>query len=274
MISLEKQSGLPLFWNGEEERLVFGEGLNGVRPDIRTKTQMKDVLFEPDGEGPEDLYYMYRGVSRVHEAEAIAKHGLRYDITFLRPGTVGREYIKTAGHYHPCKAGSFHTYPEVYEVLFGRAHYLMQSPREDNCDQLEKVLLIAAKPGDKVLIPPGFGHITINPGEDFLIMANWVASDFSSVYEPMLLKGGGAYFELRGDEGPEFVPNSRYLHIPTLKRCPVTPVPRFNLHTGLPMYRVFQDDPDVFSFLYSPENYEAVFGEYLQELLQDFLSST
>ncbi len=269
MISLEKQSGLPLFWDTENKKIVFGEGLDKVEPIIRTKKEIQEVLFEAEEGGPEDLYYMYRGVVPTAEKENITEQGLRFDITVLRPGTIGREYIKTAGHYHPLKPGTNSTFPEVYEVLFGKAHYLLQRPCNENYAELEKALLISAKPGDKVLIPPGYGHITINPGDDYLIISNWVANGFSLIYDPITEKKGGGYFELKDDEGPVFLPNSRYKHLPSLKRCSVTPVPKFKLHTGLPVYRVFHEDPGSFSFLLYPENYEQVFEEYLHELIKD-----
>ena len=54
---------------------------------------------------------------------AIAKHGLRYDVTVIRPGQIGREY-ENSRPYHPYKPNTEFTYPEVYEVLAGKAHYL------------------------------------------------------------------------------------------------------------------------------------------------------
>jgi glucose-6-phosphate isomerase, archaeal len=184
----------------------------------------------------------------------------------IRPGTLGGEYVKTAGHYHPEKPGTGCTYPEVYEVLHGRAHYLLQRPHPAFPDQLEASILVAAKPGDKVLIPPGFGHITINPGGDYLIMSNWVAAAFTSLYDPIRRLGGGAYYELQAAEGPEFIANEKYRGTPPLQRCPVTPVAELNLITGLPLYRVFQENSEAFNYLLYPENYRAVFENYLHGL--------
>ena len=268
MIDLSKQSGLPVKWNPDEKRLIFGKGMENVNkvPDIRRRQDMKDVLYNPEASGEDELYYMYRGVSYAKDEALIENKGLRYDITVICPGTLEREYIKTAGHYHPEKPGTGLTYPEVYEVLHGRAHYLLQLPHPEDIDSLEIVLLVAAKPGDKVLIPPGFGHITINPGEDFLIMSNWVARDFSSVYEPVRQMAGGGYYELQTEEGPEFVVNKRYRSVPALRRCPVIQVPQLNLITGLPLYRVFLENSRAFEFLTVPEQYTDLFANYLEEL--------
>lgn len=252
MFDLKSTSGLPLKADGEG-RLSFGEGLFAVTPDIRLKKDMLDVLYEPDGLGPEELYYMYRDVCREQDRELLKKHGLRYDVTVLRPGRVGKEYIKTAGHYHPQKPGTEVTYPEVYEVLHGKAHYLLQTePDEDGVD----AILVEAVAGDKVLIPPGYGHITINPGQSFLVMSNWVAAGFSSVYGPIKDLAGAAYFELAADgEDEQFIANPRYKPTPRFSARPVEDRPEFGLVRGRPMYQEFLDAPEKFAFLAEPEKH-------------------
>lgn len=272
MIDLEKQSGLQMLWDRATKQIVFKEEAAGnisPQPGIRRLQDMRGLLLDRQAAGIDELYYMYRDIALDHDRDLIRQKGLRYDITVIVPGTLGLEYVKTAGHYHPEKPGTGLTYPEVYEVLHGRAHYLLQRPHPEQPGQLDTVILIAAKPGDKVLIPPHFGHITINPGDDYLIMSNWVAAEFSSIYEPMSEVGGGAYFEIYTEEGSEFVPNQNCLSLPPLQRCPVTPVPQLNLITGYPLYRLFQKNREAFNFLTHPENYAAVFEGHLQELLSE-----
>ncbi len=268
MIDLNKRSGLPLTWDPEQKQLICGEGITAEEgaPDVRRRVDMQEVLYDDQAEELDQLYYMYRGVGRHDDLQKIKNAGLRYDVTVLRPGTISREFVKTAGHYHPFKEGTDLTWPEVYEVLHGRAHYLLQCAVPDHPDRLKEVYLIAAKPGDKVLIPPGFGHITINPGEDFLVMSNWVAEGFASLYEPIRAMKGGAYFELDGDGAPEFIANSNYTELPPLKQGPVVPVEELSLLTGLPFYSVFKKNNSAFRFLTHPEEFIEVFNAYLQEL--------
>ncbi len=268
MIDLSKPSGLPLSWDRGLESISFDRELVDVEPDVRRRKEMEQVLFSPQADDLDELYYMYRGVARREDREGIRRRGLRYDVTAIRSGVLGEEYIKTAGHYHPLKPGTETAYPEVYEVLYGRGHYLLQRPSGEQIDEIDQIILIPAKPGDKVLIPPGFGHITINSGEDLLIMSNWVAGEFSSVYEPFRSLGGGGYFELKGEKGSEFVVNSRYRRVPPLHRAPVISFPALNLVTGLPIYRVYQNDPASLDYLVNPENYTEQFADYLELILQ------
>src|SRR5674536_254712 len=75
-----------------------------------------------------DAYYMYRDLSRSQDdADTIKRHQLRFDITIIPPLQMGLEFVKTYGHCHPRVNPKLrHTYPEVYAVLDGDAHYLLQ----------------------------------------------------------------------------------------------------------------------------------------------------
>ncbi|MCW3488768.1 glucose-6-phosphate isomerase family protein [Dethiobacter alkaliphilus] len=252
MYDLKETSGLSISTD-ENGKLTFWAELDSIDPDVRYKKDMQDVFYDKNGQGPDELYYMYRGVGYKEDRELMAKHGLRYDITVLRSGQIGPEYIKTVGHYHPLKPGTEVTYPEVYEVLYGTAHYLLQTePDDDGVD----VILVEAKPGDKVLIPPGYGHITINPGPEVLVMSNWVAYGFDSVYSPIKELGGGAYFELAAEgEDQRFIPNPRYKPAPRISLRQVQDHPELGLISGKPMYQEFISSPEKFAFLTQPENY-------------------
>lgn len=165
-----------------------------IKPDVRHLYDMEEVIYDEewlkDAENV-PLYYMYRGLSMPEDEEAIRENGLRYDITVMPARRLGKEPVKTKGHYHP-KVNSM-TYPEIYGVLEGEAHYLLQ--KKEN-GRITQTVLVEAKEGDKVIIPPNYGHVTINPSGENLKMANWVCRDFDSIYEPIQRKGGTAWFEL------------------------------------------------------------------------------
>ncbi|NPV62771.1 MAG: glucose-6-phosphate isomerase [Methanotrichaceae archaeon] len=163
-----------------------------MTPDIRRLEDMTDVIYDRDWLKKAedfDLYYMFRDLSLSRsDGEMLKDQGLRYDITVIPPGMLGCEYMKTAGHYHPLAPGSSVTYPEIYEVLEGEALYLLQKR------DLSDVVAVYANAGDKVIVPPDYGHVTINRSNKTLKMANFVARNFSSIYEPYREMGGAAYF--------------------------------------------------------------------------------
>lgn len=172
-----------------EKILDFGG--KRIRPDIRRLYDMKEVIYDKEFlENAEniELYYMYRGVFLDEtDKKTMEENNLRYDITIIPPMKIGKEFVKTAGHYHPFIPGTNVTYPEVYEVLEGEAHYLLQ--KKEN-DKITDVVLVSAGKNEKVIIPPGYGHVTINPSKNVLKMANWVASGFLSRYEHIKKNAG------------------------------------------------------------------------------------
>jgi glucose-6-phosphate isomerase len=119
-------------------------------------------------------------------------HAIRFDITVIPPANLDGEYVKTKGHYHP-ENPSGTGYPELYEVMDGIAHFLLQTK------DLEDIILIEAQKGAIVVIPPGYGHVTINPTRDeTLTMSNLVSMAFSSEYAWYDKMHGAAYYELVG----------------------------------------------------------------------------
>lgn len=262
MIDLSANSGLPLSLN-EEGKLVFGEGVPLVVPAVRRRVDMLEVIQDPTGGGPDELYDMYRNVMRAGDEEKIKESGLRYDITVIKPGFLGKEFNKTAGHYHPEKNGTGVTYPEIYEVIHGTAHYLLQElvPGES---EVRRVALLEAPAGSRVMMPANFGHITINPGNEYLVMANWVADEFASEYGQFKEKKGGAYYEVKAEgEDTEFVPNLYYSPLPPLIEWELVEAPELNLTKEKSFYQSFLENAAGFRYLVEPEKYRDAFADYV-----------
>ncbi|TGC10985.1 glucose-6-phosphate isomerase family protein [Methanolobus halotolerans] len=224
-------------------------------PDIRMLYDMKEVLYDKEWlsqAGNMELYYMYRDLYRnKSDLEKIKEHNLRYDITIIPPKMLGREYVKTAGHYHPFVPGTTLSYAEVYQVLEGTATYLLQ---KQEGDMITDVMVYVAEKGDCVVIPPDYGHITINATGETLKMANWVARDFSSVYEPIKELSGAAYYLLVDG----FITNPDYAEVPPIRTRETTDYPELGLSAGKDMYDLV-DDIGKLEFLTRPGEYMPVF---------------
>ncbi len=228
-------------------------------PDIRRLYDMSDVIYDKNWlKSAEniDLYYMYRELflSRSDQ-EKLSEQGLRYDITIIPPRMLGVEYVKTAGHYHPVVPGSDVTYPEIYEVLEGEALYLLQK------QNLSDVVAVSAFAGDKVLIPPDYGHITINRSNNTLKMANFVARDFSSLYEPYRKLGGGAYFFTRDG----WLKNERSPEAAELRRIDApdsTKLRRLGMAKSREMYPLLREKGRL-DYLVHPDKYPEIFEGFI-----------
>ena len=235
-------------------QLEFGG--KGQEPEVRRLVDMKEVIFDQSWlAGAEDfeLYYMYRDLSLSRaDKEKLRQQDLRYDITIIPPNMLGCEYIKTAGHYHPLVPGGSVTYPELYEVIEGEALYLLQN------QDLSDVVAVYASAGDKVLVPPGYGHITINRSNKTLKMANYVARNFSSLYDPIREKGGGAYFFTRDG----WIKNIRCPKAAQLRRVQApdgSSLRKLGLTKGREMYPLLRV-PGLLDYMTKPEKHLELFA--------------
>jgi len=225
---------------------------------IRMLSDIADVLLDADilEAGDRELYYMYRDLALSRsDRDIILEHELRYDITVIPPAMIGREYVKTLGHYHPPAPGTNHSYPEVYEVLSGECHYLLQK-KEGGV--IVDVVIIRASAGDKVIIPPDYGHVTINACNKELKMANWISRGFTSVYEPYVELHGAAYYFT--EDG--LLVNPNYGDVPEIREVEPGSFNEVGLVRGKEMYGLVRDIGKL-DFLNRPQDFGWLFEKVL-----------
>ncbi|QSZ67663.1 glucose-6-phosphate isomerase [Methanofollis aquaemaris] len=230
-------------------------------PHIRTLADMAEVLAEPMGAGGDPgrpLYFMYRDLARNdHDRAWLEGHVLRYDATVIPPGRVGGEYVKTKGHFHPENRVGVR-FPEVYEVVTGKAHFLLQTWMADD------VVLVEGSAGDVVVIPPGYGHVTINPGEEELVLANIVSTAFSSEYGPYVKRHGAAYYEMADGT---LAPNPAYEDPAPIRLAAPAAVPAFCTGRKSPLYSLVGKEKCL-DYLNRPEKYGKAFSGCLRDLAE------
>jgi oxalate decarboxylase/phosphoglucose isomerase-like protein (cupin superfamily) len=177
----------------------------------RSIEKMKEVLMTPEASGPDVHYYMIRGGKD------------KTNITVWECGMVGREYIKTYGHYH---VGNI---SETYSIIQGTGILLLQKRRvasdgQPINDEIDSFKALKVKAGDKIFIEPELGHLIVNTGDIWL-----VTSDDSPVYpddvdpvglpghadyEAVKVMGGFAYFVIEQGGHPTLVKNPKYKIVP------------------------------------------------------------
>jgi glucose-6-phosphate isomerase len=186
--------------------------LTKLTPDVRHLDDMRKVLADKnfaETAPNDDLYFMYRGLERKGE--------LRYDVTVVPAKMLGNEFNKTKGHYH---VGA---YPELYMVLEGEAIYLLQKLNSEG--QVEDVYAIHTKKGECAIMPPFYGHITINPSKNKeLKMANWLSDNCKSDYSPFVKMRGACYYYVKngpasakGSGEASWIKNENYKDTPKLR---------------------------------------------------------
>jgi glucose-6-phosphate isomerase len=222
-------------------------------PEIRQVEDMRQVLASPDCQETGPLYFMYRDLALTEsDRQWLRSHHLRYDITAIISRDICGEKVKTKGHYHPASPSGI-GYPEIYEVLVGHAHYLLQ---ERN---LSHVILIDACKRDIVIVPPGYGHVTINAGDSDLVMANIVSTVFESEYGEYERMRGASYYELADGT---LIKNPAYPHVPDLNLIKAGEVRQILPPADGGIYELIGTDH--LTFLNHPENAPDLFRKALK----------
>jgi glucose-6-phosphate isomerase len=237
---LRVKSPFALLSIGENLR-ISAEGFNADEGK-RTLRDLAVVLRgHPEPKLPKGtlLYRMYRSFIRSSNADLFKARNLRHDITIMASLVIGSEQNKTLGHYHPVASGDL-TYPEVYHILHGQATYLLQ--REEG-GEVTDFVYVEAMQGEALLIPPNYGHVTVNTGEGPLVMANLVSDRFASLYSGYVKMGGAAYYLL---EDGTLEANNHYGSLPKPRKV----VPNFKVSKDL--YEDFLSCPSCFAYLNEP----------------------
>ncbi len=182
-----------------------------IKPVPRKPSEMKQVVLDPSGldNWKTPMYLMYRNVGRLASKkirDVLASRQLRYDLTFIFPGFIGEEYNKTHGHFHP-RSGTGRYYGEFYEVLSGKAMFLLQHRK------LEEFIVVEAGKGEGIFIDGEYGHVTVNIGKRPLLLGNLVIDGFQSQYGPVKKKRGFAYYVFKDEV---LVPNDKYKDHPPI----------------------------------------------------------
>lgn len=244
IINLQKISGLPILLDEQKLNLIFEVDFPFMKKSERSLEELKPYLKNPGADkGSDPVYRVWRRVHLASDNEKINTNELQYDLTLLPSGTIGEEFVKTAGHYHK-------PYPEVYEVLVGRAYFLIQSG--------SAVYLAEAGPGEKFLIPPGFGHNTINVFSEPLLLANWVSEKAVYDYEQYKNNHGAMYYFLKNNDLIDIIKNPNYGSVPEIKKIRAKEWPEFGLVKNQPLYSLV-NNLEKLRFLNYPEEFNFEF---------------
>lgn len=157
--------------------------------DMRGFYQDSEALERMIEEGDPTIYEVY-GVVNEGEGE------LCYAITVLHPGTVGREFFMTKGHYHEKRDRG-----ELYIGIRGEGLLLMQNGDE--------VKWVEMRRGTVVYVPPYWAHRSVNTGDDDFVFLAIYPGDAGHDYGSIAEKGFSKVV-VKGEEGYEILDNPRY----------------------------------------------------------------
>jgi glucose-6-phosphate isomerase len=184
-----------------------------------------------------------------------------YDVTVIAPGCVNGEYKKTSGHYHGWNASHTHTFGEVYEVISGTAMYVLQkSPDFDKhpeSPEITDIIFVTVHEGETLLVPPDYGHCSVNIGTTPLVFSNVAYTPAPVIYDSVRAHRGMAYYVMEDRGGVSTVQNPRYdlVSLPRPKYATVHEDPSLGSDFSVPAYLNFMERPESYGHLPNPDPY-------------------
>ena len=221
-----------------KDESIYANGKK-VQRTVRIVRDMKETLMDKEVAtkySNKHLYYMYREVYKNND--------IRFDITHITPSELGAEYAKTHGHYHQRSPDGL-DYPEVYQIIKGTAVFVLQKRLTSG---MVHVIIVDAQEGDPVLLPPGYGHVTVNKSNDELILSNLVYDKFESNYDDYKDNQGAACYILNNG----IVEKNQNYVISSIDRISAK---ELNRKYGFESKNILEDfvkTPEEFDFLISP----------------------
>ena len=234
---------------------VYGPDTFGPEPELRTLDDIRSSLMDPTCDGPNVVYAIAMDVGRKQDLPAMLKRDLLFGVVTYSKGALGREPVRSQGHIHAVSPSCGASTCEVYEIWSGAAYIYMQETAKDDPG---RCFAVYAQPGDVVIVPPGWAHATIvGDVSQNLTFGAWCVRDYGFDYDDVRAHGGIAWFpQVEGGE-TTWVANGAYLPSELVVRRPRA-CTEFGLRQGVPIYRQFVENPDLFLFVSRPESAKAL----------------
>jgi glucose-6-phosphate isomerase len=199
---------------------------------------------------------------KIHRSTLEEMH-LLYGIVTYSAGRLGKEPVRSQGHIHKRSAyGNHWSTPEVYEIWSGEAMIYMQ---ESAGDEPGRCFAVHAKPGEVVIVPPGWAHATISADPDQpLTFGAWCDREYGFEYDEVRAHGGLAWFPfLDEDHGIRWEHNEAYVRSSEL----IVKNPRIyhelRMQPGKSIYAQFEEDPGKFEFVPKPETWRELWSGFV-----------
>lgn len=240
---------------------VYGEEVFGPVTEKRRIDDVRRTLRERDCTGPEILYSIAMDTGKKQHLPDLMQRHLLYGICMYAPGLVGSEPVRSQGHIHSVSLSCGSSTPEMYEILQGKACIFMQDSANENT---KKAYAVFCKAGDKVLVPPGYAHYTVNADpKSFMVFGAWCIRDYGFEYADVRRMGGLSYFPLADSGGKiSFEANKSYHNTELVIKQPRL-YSEFKIASDVPIYQQYEEDQEHFDFVTNPQKYKRIWNSFI-----------
>jgi len=137
----------------------YGKEVFGPSPELRRLDSIRPSLRDASCSGPDPVYAIAMDVGLERHRTVLLQRNLLFGVVIFAAGRLGDEPVRSQGHVHKVSSHSGWSPPELYEIWTGHALIYLQESAADNPG---RCFAIDAWPGDRVVVPPGWAHATVN----------------------------------------------------------------------------------------------------------------
>jgi glucose-6-phosphate isomerase len=238
----------------------YGKEVFGPSPELRRLDSIRPSLRDASCSGPDPVYAIAMDVGLERHRTVLLQRNLLFGVVIFAAGRLGDEPVRSQGHVHKVSSHSGWSPPELYEIWTGHALIYLQESAADNPG---RCFAIDAWPGDRVVVPPGWAHATVNANPKHpMAFGAWCDREYGFVYEEVRKRNGLAWYPLVTSEGTiEWYHNSRYelsmLHIDKPRQYA-----ELGLAESFPIYKLIENNPDSIQWISKPALVEHVWRDF------------
>lgn len=251
--------GFPVVFNAQKNTLEpAADGISFEDYSRKLSKGMMGLLADKSYTKEDEVYYdFYKAIGRDEDRDTFKNVDLRYDSTVIMSGSAGDEFKKTAGHFHCEVPGKGMSYPEYYQVIKGTALFVMQKVQDCQTDGqmvVEDAILAEVHAGEAIVVPPEYGHCTVNIGDETLVFVNLVSCDSQNHYDAVKRHNGMCCYIKKDNSGYRVEKNPAYKFEGSPKKVAPGQSAILGIEKNSPVYTEFLKNPSKFVYLNSPEN--------------------
>ena len=247
----QAETGLDLAIDTATMGFRYGAGVRGPEPEFRTLDTIRPSLRDPHCSGPSPVYSIAMDVRREEDEDDLKARFLLFGVVVYAAGRLGKEPVRSQGHVHAIAPHSGWSPPELFEIWEGTAIVYAQ---EFTTDDPGRCIAVAARPGEKVVVPPGWAHAVINAEtESRMVFGAWCDRQYGFEYSGVRAHGGLAFFPLVAADGTiGWVANDRYRAVGLDKRRS-RDYPELGLDPVAPIYEQYCRTPESVGWIAQPQ---------------------
>ena len=252
--------GLDIQFPTDTMSFGYGAGVFGPDPEYRSLDAIRASLRDPNCAGPDPVYSIAMDVGRLEDRDELKKRMLLFGIVIYAGGKLGDEPVRSQGHVHAVSPHCGWSTPELFEIWQGRAVIFGQ---EKSGDDPGRCMAIEARPGERVVMPPGWAHYVANADPNSkLVFGAWCDRQYGFDYTQMRAHHGLAWFPLIAVDGSLTWERNPNYSASNLQHRKARAYLELGLSSEMSIYEHLRRNPESIQWVSAPAKLENLWAEF------------